>query len=265
MKRKLMTSALIIAMLAVLVAGASLAYFTDTDEATNTFTVGGVDITLTEDEWNPQDSHVLMPGKSFDKNPTITVAKDSQDCWVFLEIDMNKYVSLVNLMGVDAYKNNIAGLKGEYPGFTAFANTLASDTTVRKAVLDRWFTGINHEDWKVMNLDQISAVVADVANGKNATTLNVILGYQGGAKNGVLTATDDPVTFMTAFGMPKTITQSMMTGDDAYYINGKSKSNFNTDSADFKMTFKAYAIQAAELDTLNDAYKALFNIPAEAE
>lgn len=48
MKRKLMTSALIIAMLAVLVAGASLAYFTDTDSAANTFTVGNVDITLYE-------------------------------------------------------------------------------------------------------------------------------------------------------------------------------------------------------------------------
>ena len=48
MKKKILTAALAVCMLATLVIGASLAYFTDTDSKTNTFTVGNVDITLTE-------------------------------------------------------------------------------------------------------------------------------------------------------------------------------------------------------------------------
>ena len=71
------------------------------------------------------------------------------------------------------------------------------------------------------------------------------------------------VTVMASFGMPSTITASMLNGDDAYYIDGVSKSNFSSVNAEgkespFKMTFTAYAIQAAELKTLDLAYEALF-------
>ena len=47
MKKKLTAVALVVCMLAIMLVGASLAYFTDTDEATNTFTMGKVDIELT--------------------------------------------------------------------------------------------------------------------------------------------------------------------------------------------------------------------------
>lgn len=50
MKKKLVAISLVVAMLAVAVIGGSLAYFTDKDEATNTFTVGGVKIALIEQE-----------------------------------------------------------------------------------------------------------------------------------------------------------------------------------------------------------------------
>lgn len=254
MKRKLMTSALIIAMLAVLVAGASLAYFTDTDSATNTFTVGGVDITLTEPAWDENATHTLMPGAAFDKNPTITVAADSQDCYTFLEIDLNKYVALINLMGVDAYKEGIGGLQGTYPGFVEFCEKLVADNDLRAQVVGRWFHGINHEKWEVMNLDQLKADIEAAKTGENPKHLTIVLGYKD-----VMKANDQAV-FMTAFGMPATVTQSMMTGDDAYKINGVSKSNFNTSESKFKMTFTAKAIQAAEIADLDAAYKALYNI-----
>ena len=89
------------------------------------FIVGIVNIDLSEPEWVVEDGHTLMPGISFDKDPTITLqAEDkenkipaSEDAYVFLKIDMNKYVSLVNLMGVDAYLNNVGGLKAAYPGY----------------------------------------------------------------------------------------------------------------------------------------------------
>lgn len=60
MKKKLVAISLVVAMLAVAVIGGSLAYFTDTDEETNTFTIGNVAIDLCEtfDEQNA----VLRPG-----------------------------------------------------------------------------------------------------------------------------------------------------------------------------------------------------------
>ena len=50
MKKKLIAIFLCVALAAVAVVGASLAYFTDTDNATNTFTVGNVAIKLIEEE-----------------------------------------------------------------------------------------------------------------------------------------------------------------------------------------------------------------------
>ena len=48
MKKRIIAISLIVAMLAVAIIGGSLAYFTDTDAATNTFTVGNVEIDLIE-------------------------------------------------------------------------------------------------------------------------------------------------------------------------------------------------------------------------
>ena len=52
MKKKLIAIFLCVALAAVAVVGASLAYFTDTDSAKNTFTVGNVAIKLIEEERN---------------------------------------------------------------------------------------------------------------------------------------------------------------------------------------------------------------------
>ncbi len=256
MKKKLLSLCLVLA-LALTAIGGTLAYFTDTTEAVkNEFTVGNVNIELEEPNW-PGDIGNLMPGVDIPKDPTITVDGKSQDCYVFLKMDLNKYVSLINLMGVDAYKNKVDGLSGAYPGFIAFMNALAEDNDLREAVVNRWFQGINHNEWKIMNLDEIKEAVSGAEDGTNPKTLSVILGYIG-SEDDTLSA-GEKVTFMTGFGMPTTVTASMFDGEDAYKIDGVSKSDFNTDMATFKMNFTAYAIQAAEIAGIDVAYKALFS------
>ena len=72
MKRKSFVLALTAAMMAAaLVVGGTLAYFTDTDEATNTFTMGNVDITLNEvfDEENA----TLIPGPANSVNKDVII------------------------------------------------------------------------------------------------------------------------------------------------------------------------------------------------
>ena len=97
MKKKILVVALVVCVLVLSIASATMAYFTDTHSATNTFTVGDVDITLTEaavmqDETNgnivadPNADPVrvengidfgtaygsLFPMQSICKDPTIT-------------------------------------------------------------------------------------------------------------------------------------------------------------------------------------------------
>ncbi|MBR5560618.1 MAG: SipW-dependent-type signal peptide-containing protein [Clostridia bacterium] len=64
-KRKLMSLALGLCMVAILAVGGTLAYFTDTDTETNTFTIGNVKIDLVEEF--DEENAVLKPG-SQDKN-----------------------------------------------------------------------------------------------------------------------------------------------------------------------------------------------------
>ena len=61
-KRKILALASAICMVAILAIGGTLAYFTATDDATNTFTVGGVKIELVEQERGEKDGKkTLVP------------------------------------------------------------------------------------------------------------------------------------------------------------------------------------------------------------
>lgn len=85
---------LTIACVAVLLAGAvfgTLAYFTDSESATNTFTVGEVGITLDESNESTPDAddrtttgnaYHLLPGHSYVKDPTVTVEEGSSESYV---------------------------------------------------------------------------------------------------------------------------------------------------------------------------------------
>ena len=101
-KAKKILSLLLCAVLLVAasVAG-TLAYLTDNETTTNTFTVGKVDIELKEYEVDPQTGKrtetvvdelkdlELVPGRVIEKNPFITVASDSESCWLFVKIENN--------------------------------------------------------------------------------------------------------------------------------------------------------------------------------
>ena len=73
-KRKILLLALAACMVAILAIGGTLAYFTDTEDATNTFTVGNVDITLTEPNWEGSgsvDAPEVYPTEPLAKDPTV--------------------------------------------------------------------------------------------------------------------------------------------------------------------------------------------------
>ena len=75
MKKKITAIFLCVALVAIAIAGASLAYFTDTKTATNTFTMGDVKIKLDEtDIKNPEGDRVTS--NEYDVYPGAIVTKD---------------------------------------------------------------------------------------------------------------------------------------------------------------------------------------------
>ena len=89
MKKKLVAGGLVAALAATAIGGATLAYFTDEEKAVNTFSVGNVDITLTESEWVESDAK-LIPGRVIDKNPTITLEAGSEDAYTFMKVQLSQ-------------------------------------------------------------------------------------------------------------------------------------------------------------------------------
>ncbi len=96
--RKVLLLALCAVLLVSATAMGTLAYLTSNDTVTNTFTVGNVAITLdeapvdengkaTEGERVQENGYKLLPGHSYDKDPTIHVAANSEDCWLFVKIE----------------------------------------------------------------------------------------------------------------------------------------------------------------------------------
>ena len=105
--RKLLTMVCCAVALVVISVGATLAYLTDTESVTNTFTVGEVKITLDEAKTNTDgepmkgetvvenladadrvnaNSYRLLPGESYTKDPTVHVDAVSEDSWIFVKI-----------------------------------------------------------------------------------------------------------------------------------------------------------------------------------
>ncbi len=71
MKRKLTLLTALVLIFSCLGFGTSLAYFTDSKQAQNVFTIGNVDITLTEPSW-PKELTPVYPGQILPKDPTVT-------------------------------------------------------------------------------------------------------------------------------------------------------------------------------------------------
>lgn len=112
---KTKSKALLLTLCAVLLVAASIlgtmAYLTSQDTVTNTFTVGNVKITLDEAKVGTDgkaltgnsaarvtaNKYKLMPGHTYDKDPTVTVKAGSEACYVKMTVTVNNASTLDKL------------------------------------------------------------------------------------------------------------------------------------------------------------------------
>ena len=98
-KKKLAAMLVSLTLVAVIGAGATLAYFTDQDEATNVITMGHVDIDLEEPNFDAEGQEKdylienIVPGEVIVKDPTITVAEDSEAAYIRAKIEFSENLS----------------------------------------------------------------------------------------------------------------------------------------------------------------------------
>lgn len=92
MNKKVLIVVVAAVLVCVCMAGTTLAWLVaETDPVTNTFTVGNINITLTESEGSNVDVNQyefkMIPGSTIDKDPTVTVEAGSEACWLFVKIE----------------------------------------------------------------------------------------------------------------------------------------------------------------------------------
>lgn len=223
---KVLVALLCAAMLVVGSVLGTLAYFTDTESATNTFTVGKVELTLDEadtddstagKERDQANEYHLIPGQEYAKDPTVHVTAGSENCYVFVTV-----------------KNEIAKLEDS-------ANTIATQMAAK--------------GWSIMKKDGTDVtynglpVYVHRGNDTSATPkANLIVKSEN--------QTDLIVFEKFKIDGSKVINRDGATGtapDGKVYID-----DYKTEGENNVIAVTAYAVQADGFDTALDAWESTF-------
>ena len=149
-------------MLVVASVMGTMAYLTDTTETvTNTFTVGKVSITLDEAPVDAdgkettgvrviENEYHLLPGHDYDKDPTVHVAANSENAWIFVKLENG----LKNIIDATTVENQITGTKNGWTALAGVENVYYKEYTKSATVVDMVvFEEFKIDGTKVVNVE----------------------------------------------------------------------------------------------------------------
>ena len=251
MKKKIVALCLCVALAVVAIGGATLAYFTDTDNATNTFTVGNVKIDLIEQQKGENgledfaQDKTLVPGKSNDGNAVSKIATvkntGKNDAWVWAELKIPKYL-VSNEYPANESKNalhwnsygcfNVEYNSGNYWNLATTdgivdANHKVTDTDMVAVEDGLWY------DYKYVGTETINGTEYVVIRTKMQNTLP---------------AGKISLPFLAQVYMDWRV----ITNEDGTEFILPAGANISTD-ASWEIIVNAYAIQADGFDTVDEA------------
>ena len=243
MKKKLLVLGLCVALAAIAIAGASLAYFTDTKSATNTFTVGNVKIDLIESRFHREGND--NSGDTTIPDPTHKVTAD----------DNMKYVNVNHKMFTDdeikedakTYATDYLAVKGQnmVPGRGVakcpyVVNSGANDAYIRIRVMIPSAANndfVNVKDGGVITNQWCSSCIGqgEFIDGKGG-------GWDNAPAIAKASVTKDGVTYdVYTFTRVKPLAAGAMTEWNVWNYIGIDK---NATSADIQKAIDAGAIKA---------------------
>lgn len=124
MKKRTVVLILAIVLVLGISIGGTIAWLTAvTDPVQNTFTVGNIDIDLTESD---NLDLKMVPGNTITKDPKVTVYGGSEDCWLFVKIDESADFDVFISYEVIGGENGWTALEGEEGVY--YRKVTASDT-----------------------------------------------------------------------------------------------------------------------------------------
>lgn len=129
MKKKRISLVMALILVLTCVIGGTLAWLTDkTDPVKNTFTVGDINIDLTE---TPNQVYKMVPGNTITKDPKVTVESGSEACWLFVKVEKSSNFDTFMTYEIADGWTALSGKDGVYYREVA-ATTAVTDFNVLK-------------------------------------------------------------------------------------------------------------------------------------
>ena len=246
MKKKVLAISAVLAVVAIILSAGTLAYFSDTDTATNTFTLGKVDIELIETDHLGnafQQDQKLMPGDAkttaVPKEVTVKVDDASEDAYVWVEVLIPS-----DLYGskTDAHETNNAL---HYNQFVNFLQGYTSNSPNPNAITASGVYAADHQ-WTVMKY--IDEVTVDGKSYSRLRTTHKDIVKAGKTTSPAMSQVylDDDVKYEDGKYMIPVVTE----GTDTIV-------SYKEYTGDWEIVVNAYAVQAeglADVDAAVAAY-----------
>ena len=204
MKKKILALTLVFALALALGIGGTVAWLTaQTTPVVNTFTVGDINITLTETgTTNNAKNYTFVPGDTLAKDPKVTVTAGSEDCYLFVK--------------VEEANNTATGLTGKVINWSVDAGTDPASTWVPVPEHDGyWYRTVpavaantteeNLPSFDVLKDNQVTVneeVTKDMVTGLTANKPTITVTAAAVQKDNVNTVADAWVKLPTAFTTP---------------------------------------------------------------
>lgn len=232
--KKNVTAAAVIACIAAVGIGSSMAYMTEKEEVTNVFTVGDLDIGLDEPEWDPDDGDGvnMYPGYTVYKNPTIknitSDEKGEEPCYarVLVHIQDKDGNLITDQEAIDLIRQTIR-YDSTYTG--NFENTGFAANLVEGRV----------PGYSLSDLSAYPTVNPAFTLDTTRSTANVLVYNYMGSNNGIMNIGDE-ATLFTNIVIPTDWNQT----------------HFEK-VGDFHISVSVESIQASGFASQSDAYNAL--------
>lgn len=169
MKKKTLALVLALTLLVAGVVGGTLAWLTDrTAEVKNTFTVGDINIDLTE----TTTDYKMVPGNTIAKDPTVTVKANSEACWLFVKVteseNLNNFITYTIANGWTklqdgVYYREVPASAADQTFSVLAGNTVTVNTTVTKTMLETAKTDAPTLTFKAYAIQKDHFTTADAA------------------------------------------------------------------------------------------------------
>ena len=142
--KKTLTVIIALVLVVVMSVAGTVAYLTaTTGPVVNTFTVGNIDITLTE----AATDFKMVPGSDIAKDPKVTVVGGSEACWLFVKVEesgnLDNFVTYniaegwTELAGVSGvFYREVAASTSDQEFFVLADNKVTVNDTVTKTMMD---------------------------------------------------------------------------------------------------------------------------------